>query len=135
MKTKKDTVEVATTQVGYKFPTDHPRRKRDDGTEVYVIPVTYVDPEDTDFDVSETYSAEAMKQGVQDITQALKAGMRLAVGKAAKDAYAVEGGKKVLLQAVAWIATSPFLTEWAQFHKDGKPDKADELALTKYRAR
>lgn len=137
VKTTKTTVEVATTQAGFKFPADHPKRKRDDKTEVYVIDVTYVDPEDADFEVSEDLTKALQAAGVADITKAFKAGLRLAIGKSAKDLYAEEssGGAKGLLAAVGWIATTPFLAEWTAYHVAGQPDKANAYALEKYRSK
>lgn len=137
MITHKTTVEVATTQAGYKFPPDHPKRKRDDGTTVYVIDVTYVDPEDSDFEVSEPLTKALQAAGVADITKAFKAGLRLAIGKAAKDLYAEEssGGAKGLLLAVGWLMTTPFAEEWLAMHKAGQADKANQFALEKYRSK
>jgi len=126
-------------KVLYAFPSPLPSGVvlKDDK---YHIDVRYVDPEVGDITFSEQYAAE-LPEGLseEDLVDACKAGIRLAIGDLAKSAYAVTGnGVKATQAALVWAsqpANHALIDAWASDVKTIGKVKADEKLLAAYNAR
>lgn len=133
MFTKSSNVQVSIDQKGWKFPTDHPTVKSEDGTkEYYTIPVTYhlLDTADSAMTL-EAIIMRYRNYGITDPLAEFNAGVKLAFGDQAKAPYRVEGGVKLFNVALQWIVEQDDLTLLKEYQTMQKADKANGTSLAK----
>jgi len=150
MKIERDTVYISAdkltttdkdgkVKVLYAFPSPLPEGiVLKDGK--YFIPVKYVDPEVGDVTFSEEYAAELPSDIPEaDLVAACKAGIRLLLGDAAKEAFRVGGnGVKAQAAALSWAcqpANLAHFEKWQATVKTSGKAAADAALLAAYNAR
>lgn len=148
-----ETVEVGVGLTGWNFPSTHKtierefKRKDKDGKEYtekksfFVVDVEYVDPLDIDAFTDEEFITEAMSAmdttDEKDFINACKAGIRLAIGDAAKAPFKEKGQGKSLAAATTWAAMNDdqsYLDKWRDLVKANKKDEATKYLIEAYLA-